>query len=171
MEQDVQGRGKWTGEMKYLRRVGRNEHPKKESGRDLYLGQQWSLKRLRRAKIRRGGGVAWKTGCKGSVLTGYITGAPSMVLAPRSSFQGKSKGSFRTRLEGEFQTLSSWLRSLDNKLLCFTCWYYLILEKMPRWLTHSSLKTLPHFKWSSPPYLSCLLLFIHQNWVGMTGKQ
>ena len=27
MEQDVQGRGKWTGEMKYLRWVGRNEHP------------------------------------------------------------------------------------------------------------------------------------------------
>ena len=50
-------------------------------------------------------GAGWKTGCKGSVLTGYITGAPSMVLAPRSSFQGKSNGSFRTGLEGEFQTL------------------------------------------------------------------
>ena len=54
-------------------------------------------------------------------MTRYITGAPSTVLAPRSPIQGKSNGSFRTRLEGEFQTLSSWLRSLDNKLLCFTC--------------------------------------------------
>lgn len=114
--------------------------------------------------------MAWKTGCKGSVLSGYITGAPSMVLAPRSSFQGKSKGSFRTRLEGEFQTLSSWLRSLDNKLLCFTCWYYLILEKMPRWLTHSSLKTPPHFKWSHPS-LSLLPVAIYSPKLGGHDRQ
>lgn len=37
----------------------------KESGRDLYLGQQWSLKRLRRAKIRRGGGWGGKLDAKG----------------------------------------------------------------------------------------------------------
>lgn len=55
MEQDIQERSKWTGGMECLRWVDRNEHPKKESGRYLYLGQRWSLKRLRRAKIRRCG--------------------------------------------------------------------------------------------------------------------
>ena len=119
-------------------------------------------------------GGGWKTGCKGSVLTGYITGAPSMVLAPRSSFQGKSNGNFRTGVEGEFQ-LSSWLRSLDNKLLCFTC---LALShphprknaKMVNSLFTENTPTLQMI----PPPLSLLpvaVLFIHQNWVGMTGKQ
>ena len=114
--------------------------------------------------------MGWKTGCKGSVLTGYITGAPSMVLAPRSSFQGKSKGSFRTGLEGEFQTLSSWLRSLDNKLLCFTCLVLSHPRKNAKMVNSLFIENTPHFKWSHPS-LSLLPVAIYSPKLGGHDRQ
>lgn len=110
--------------------------------------------------------MGWKTGCKGSVLTGYITGAPSMVLAPRSSFQGKSKGSFRTGLEGEFQTLSSWLRSLDNKLLCFTCLVLSHPRKNAKMVNSLFIENTPTLQMVPPLLISlaCCYLFTKIGW-------
>jgi len=159
MEQDVQGRGKWTGEMKYLRRVVRNEHPKKESGKDLYLGQQWSLKRLQRAKIGRCGVGGGKLDAKGVCWPGTLLVLHLWCWPQGAHFRGSPMETSGLDLKGNSNSPLGWEVWTTNSSVS-PVWHYLILilEKMPRWLTHSSLKTPPHFKWSHLPYLSCLLL-------------
>ena len=72
--------------------------------------------------------------------------------------------------------LSSWLRSLDNKLLlCFTCMAlsHPHPRKNAKMVNSLFTENTPTLQMTPPPLslLPVTVLFIHQNWVGMTGKQ